>query len=55
MALIDDLKSETDAIVRKGWTRRDGKVVPETDDIALGNQCVDLEATFIYADLADST
>jgi adenylate cyclase len=55
MALIDDLKSETDAIVRKSWTRRDGKVVPETDDIALGNQCVDLEATFLYADLADST
>jgi adenylate cyclase len=55
MALLDDLKSETDAIVRGGWDRREGEVVPETDDIALGNEGVNLEATFLYADLADST
>jgi class 3 adenylate cyclase len=55
MALIDDLKSEADTIVQKSWTRRDGKVVPESDDLALGNECVDLDATFLYADLADST
>jgi class 3 adenylate cyclase len=55
MALIDDLKSETDAIVRDAWERRDGEVVPESDDVGLGNEGVDLEATFLYADLADST
>jgi adenylate cyclase len=55
MALIDDLKSETKEIVEGAWTRRDGEVVPETDDIGLGNDCVDLFATFLYADLADST
>jgi adenylate cyclase len=55
MALIDDLKAETNQIVKSVWTRRDGKVVPETHDISLGNDCVDLEATFLYADLADST
>jgi adenylate cyclase len=55
MALIDDLKSETDKIVRGAWTRRDGTVVPETEDLALGNEAVDLEATFVYADLHDST
>ena len=55
MALIDDLKSETNAIVKGAWKRRDGEVVPETEDIGLGNECVDLEATFLYADLADST
>jgi adenylate cyclase len=55
MALIDDLKSETDLIVKKVWTRRDGKVVPETENIGLSNDCVDLTATFLYADLADST
>jgi adenylate cyclase len=55
MALIDDLKSETNAIVKKTWQRRKGEVVPQNDDIALGNTCVDLEATFLYADLADST
>jgi adenylate cyclase len=55
MALIDDLKSEIDGIVKKAWTRRDGKLVPESDTVGLGNDCVDLEATFLYADLADST
>jgi len=55
MALIDDLKSETNAIVKGAWERRDGEVVPESKDIGLGNECIDLEATFLYADLADST
>jgi adenylate cyclase len=55
MSLLDDLKSETDKIVKGAWSRRDGNVVPETDDIKLENDCVDLEATFLYADLADST
>ena len=55
MALIDDLKSETNQIVKSAWTRRDGNVIPETDDIKLGNEGIELEATFLYADLADST
>src|SRR5579859_982650 len=55
MSLIDDLKSETDAIVKKQWTRRDGEKIPASEDIVLGNECVDLEATFLYADLVDST
>lgn len=55
MALIDDLRTETDAIVKGAWKRRDGEVVPESKDVGLGNEGVDLEATFLYADLADST
>jgi adenylate cyclase len=55
MSLIDDLRSDTDAIVRGAWKRRDGEVVPESKDVVLGNEGVDLEATFLYADLADST
>lgn len=55
MSLIDDLKSDTEAIVTASWERRDGEKIPESEDIALGNECVDLEATFLYADLADST
>src|SRR5579859_8046917 len=55
MSLIDDLKSETDAIVKKQWTRRDGEKIPASEDIVLGNECVDLEAPFLYADLVDST
>jgi uridylate cyclase len=55
MALLDDLKAETDSIVRGAWKRRDGVVVPESDDVGLRNEAVDLEATFLYADLHDST
>jgi adenylate cyclase len=55
MPLIDDLKSQTAAIVKGAWSRRDGTVVPETDDLGLSNESVDFEATFLYADLADST
>jgi class 3 adenylate cyclase len=55
MPLLDDLTKETDAIVKSAWKYRDGTVVPETSDLALGNEAVKLEATFLYADLADST
>lgn len=55
MALIDDLKEETAEIVKSQWERRDGEVVPEPADLGLGNVAVDIEATFLYADLADST
>jgi class 3 adenylate cyclase len=34
---------------------RDGTVVPDSGDIALGNEAVKLDATVLYADLADST
>ena len=55
MALLDDLKTEVDNIVRGKWSRRDGVVVPENENLGLGNTAVDLEATFLYADLHDST
>ena len=55
MALLDDLKIETDKIVRSRWDRREGTVVPESASVGLGNEAVDLEATFLYADLHDST
>lgn len=55
LALFDELTSETGKIVRAAWQRRGGTVVPETESVGLGNEGVDLEATFLYADLADST
>jgi class 3 adenylate cyclase len=55
MTLLDDLTTEVNAIVSGQWTRRDGTVIPEISDLKLTNDAVDLEATFLYADLADST
>lgn len=37
------------------WTARDAKQVPRTSDVALADGAVQLEATYLYADLADST
>lgn len=50
-----ELAAAVDAIIKARWELRDGEVVPETKDITLGNSGVKLEATVLYADLADST
>lgn len=42
-------------IFRKKWTIREGRIVPDTTDIALGNDGVTLEGAVLYADLTDST
>jgi adenylate cyclase len=51
----DELAEAVDAIIKAQWELRDGEVVPNTDDITLGNSGVSLDATILYADLADST
>jgi uridylate cyclase len=55
MALKDDLETEVTKIFRERWTTRDGQVVPEPADLKLGNDGVRLDATVLYADMADST
>jgi class 3 adenylate cyclase len=55
MALADDLESEVDGILGQTWDIRDGYVVPETESVALAGGAVKLNATMLYADLADST
>src|ERR1035438_8182643 len=55
MGLKDDLERETAAIFRAAWETRDGAVVPSDDSLKLGNDAVKLDATVLYADLADST
>lgn len=55
MGLGDDLNSEVRKILRENWSKRAGQVVPESDDLKLGNDAVILEGTVLYADLDDST
>jgi class 3 adenylate cyclase len=55
MGLKDDLEREAAAIFRAAWETRDGTVVPADDSLKLGNDAVKLDATVLYADLADST
>ena len=55
MALKADLESEVKAIFESKCTKRDGQVVPDPEDLQLGNDAVKLQATVLYADMADST
>lgn len=55
MALAEDLSNEVATILKENWTKRDAYVVPEPESLALGNHAALLNATVLYADLADST
>lgn len=55
MSLRDDLEAQIAKIFRDQWSERDGRVVPDTDSLKLGNDAVNLDGTVLYADLARST
>lgn len=55
MKSSSDIIAETKQILATQWTRRDGRVVPDAEDLKLGNDAVQLEGTVLYADMADST
>ena len=49
------LSNDVLAILSNNWNVRDGQVVPFSDQVTLAGGAVRLEATMLYADLADST
>ena len=56
MSLADDLKTQVEATFAGKWDSRDGRVVPEPEDITLGNDAVAFDrATVLYTDLSGST
>jgi adenylate cyclase len=55
MALVDDLRKDVDGVLSQAWDVRDGEVVPTTETVVLAGGGVKLNATMLYADLADST
>lgn len=55
MTLKDELETYVANVFDETWTRRQGQKVPDADDVALGNEAVELDATVLYADLAGST
>ena len=55
MALADDLATDINSVLAFNWDTRDGQVAPTTDTISLAGGGVKLNATMLYADLADST
>lgn len=55
MTLVEELRTYVDSVFSDAWVRRDGRKVPEADDLPLKNVAVELDATVLYADLAGST
>ena len=56
MGLENDLQSEVKEIFATSFSSRKGTVVPEAEDVQLGNDAVMFnEAVVLYADLAEST
>lgn len=50
-----DLESEVQSVIDTLWNKRASKNVPETQNVALSGGAVEIEATFLYADLANSS
>lgn len=55
MSLGNDLNSDVRKTLREQWTTRHGQVVPDPEDLGLGNDAVLLDGTVLYADLNSST
>lgn len=50
-----DILAEIKSIFKTKWSTREGKVVPDSESIKLGNDAVLINGTVLYADLTDST
>jgi class 3 adenylate cyclase len=55
MALKEELDSEVKKIFREQWKTTNGTVVPESEDLVLGNEAKVIEGTVLYADISGST
>ncbi|WP_063806529.1 adenylate/guanylate cyclase domain-containing protein [Streptomyces griseorubiginosus] len=55
MALVDEITDAVTKVVCSDWDSRKGTTVPTTGTVALKNGAVELDAVYLYADLADST
>lgn len=55
MPTLKDVRDEVAAVFATRWQTRAGQVIPETEDVRLGNDATTLSGTVLYADLTDST
>ncbi|MDT0276268.1 adenylate/guanylate cyclase domain-containing protein [Blastococcus goldschmidtiae] len=55
MTLKDDVTKGVNDVLAASWKTENATVVPETEDVALANGAKLLDATYLYADMADST
>jgi len=55
VGVVDDVTAAVRDVVETPFSTRVGIVVPESQDVALQNGAVQVDATYLYADLADSS
>ena len=55
MTLKDDVTKGVNDVLAASWKTENATVVPETKDVTLANGAKLLDATYLYADMADST
>ena len=55
MDWVQELTDQAEGILTTKWDVRDGTVIPASEDVTLKDGAVKLEATFLYADLANSS
>ena len=55
MTLADTVEEKIKAVLAPAFVEVDGRRVPETEDVNLTSGAVVLDATYLYADMADST
>jgi len=53
--LSDKIAASSKTLWTVNWNERTGQTVPSTESVAHSNGAVKVEATYLYADLADST
>lgn len=54
-ALAQEIEAQVQEIINTSWSIRDGQVIPKTKDVVLKNGAVRVDATYLYADLGDSS
>ncbi len=53
--MLEEMQKEIAEILKTKWDRRNGNIVPEPEDLQLGNDAICIKGAVLYADLADST
>jgi len=55
MSKCDEISKDIQATIDTQWNKRNGNKIPNTEDVALAGGAVEIDATFLYADLASSS
>jgi len=55
MSLKEDLELEVKEIFKEKWAKREGRVVPSSDNLQLSNDAIMLDGVVMYADMSAST